>query len=154
MKHRGFLFAVFISGGVVATLPEAAFAGQYMGRWQRVMTAEGEEPDPRDNAGCAAFLRSDAFDPAMHSDANLTITPSRMETNEEGSDVTGYVAFSPTSAGRTPFSIRAEHEYSVVDRECFIHQHDSDYISITIHDVQIDDRGTIGDEVMRYCRER
>ena len=88
MKHRGFLFAVFISGGVVATLPEAAFAGQYMGRWQRVMTAEGEEPDPRDNAGCAAFLRSDAFDPAMHSDANLTITPSRMETNEEGSDVT------------------------------------------------------------------
>lgn len=154
MKHRGIMLAVIISGGVVATFPEAAFAGQYMGHWQRVMTVDGEEPDPRNNAGCAAFLRSGEYDPAMHAEANLTITPRRMETNEEGSDVTGDVAFSPTSAGRTPFSIKAEHEYSVVDREGFIQQHDSDYISITIHTVQLDDRGTIGDKVMRYCRER
>lgn len=51
-------------------------------------------------------------------------------------------------------SIKAEHEYSVIDRKGFIEQHDSNYISITIHDVQLDEQGSVGDVVKRYCRQR
>ncbi|NTF72819.1 hypothetical protein [Rhizobium rhizogenes] len=150
---RGFVFALIISGGAVSASPEIAFAGSYTGHWLRVITADGEEPDPKDNEGCAAFLRSGEYDPDVTATANLTITPDRMETNEEGSDVTGAVVFGQTKAGRTPFSIKAEHEYSVVNRKGFIEQHDSDYISITVHDVQIDENGSVGDVVMRYCRQ-
>jgi hypothetical protein len=154
MKYRGFLAALMFSGSALAAVPENASADyQFTGNWLRAMTVEGEEPDLKDNAGCTAFLRSGAYDPLAHAEANLKITPNRMETNEEGSDVTGNVAFGATKATLTPFSIKAEHEDGVADRAGFIEQHDSDYISITIQNVQVDDQGTKGDVVRRYCRQ-
>ncbi|MDA4830454.1 hypothetical protein NY536_03070, partial [Enterobacter hormaechei] len=60
---RGFVIALVFSGGALVASPEIAFADGYVGHWLRVITAEGEEPDPKNNEGCEAFLRSVEYDP-------------------------------------------------------------------------------------------